>query len=380
MNPRYRQELEELSARGNLRSLRQTRVLPGGRAECGGRVYLNFSGNDYLGVASDPELRAAFFERYRGELPTLASTGSRLLGGDDPAHGILEAELAKLYGRPALTFNSGYHANIGILPALTGRGSVVFSDKLNHASIIDGLRLCEGEFKRYPHLDYERLEAWLAAAVAEGKESFIVSESVFSMDGDCADLSKLVELKKRYNALLVVDEAHAVGVYGGGRGMAAQLGLDKEVDVLVGTFGKAFGSMGAFAITCDTIREYLINTMRPFIFSTALPPLTALWSAFAVEHIAELEPRRQYLARLGSEVRLKVAESGYKTLGNSQIVPAVAGENSAALALAEKCRAAGLLVFAVRPPTVPAGSARLRFSLSSAHPEETPELIGKALK
>ncbi|MEA4862162.1 MAG: aminotransferase class I/II-fold pyridoxal phosphate-dependent enzyme [Victivallaceae bacterium] len=380
MNPRYQQELEELSKRGNLRSLRATRVLPGGRAEYEGRVYLNFSGNDYLGVAADPELRAAFFERYRHDLPLLASTGSRLLGGDAPEHELLESELAKLYGRPVLAFNSGYHANVGILPALTCRNSTVFSDKLNHASIIDGLRLCEGEFKRYPHLDYDRLEEWLAAATADGRECFIVSESVFSMDGDFADLVKLVELKKKYNAMLVVDEAHAAGVTGGGRGLAAQLDVADGVDVLVGTLGKAFGSMGSYAVVGETLRDYLVNTMRPFIFSTALPPMTALWSAFVIEHCGEFESRRQYLAKLCDEVRAKVAASGYRTLGESQIVPAVAGENAAALALAEKCRSAGLLVFAVRPPTVPVGTARLRFSLSAAHPEETPDLIGKALR
>ncbi|MDD4816920.1 MAG: 8-amino-7-oxononanoate synthase [Victivallaceae bacterium] len=372
-------ELARLKSSGQFRTLRQTAVLSGGRAELDGRVYLNFSGNDYLGVAGDVELRREFYRRYADDLPLPAATGSRLLGGDTPAHEQLEATISRLYGASALVFNSGYHANIGILPALTGRDDAVFSDKLNHASIIDGLRLCECKFRRYPHLDYDRLEAMLDEAWKEGRRSFIVSESVFSMDGDTADIPRLIELKKRYHAVLVIDEAHSVGVRGrDGLGMCA--GFTDDVDVIVGTFGKAFGSAGAYCVTSPPLRDYLINFMRPFIFSTALPPVVALWSDFVLNRTADFAARRRRLAAMGGRVRAAVAAAGLRTLGDSQIVPAIVGENAPALALAEKMRAAGLLVFAVRPPTVPAGSSRLRFSLSAALPEETPELIAEALK
>ncbi len=372
-------ELARLENSGQFRRLRETKVLPDGRAELDGRVYLNFSGNDYLGVAGDPQLRREFYREHSGDLPLLAATGSRLLGGDTPAHEKLEATLARLYGASALVFNSGYHANVGILPALTGRDDAVFSDKLNHASIIDGLRLCECKFHRYPHLDYDRLEAMLDEAWKEGRRSFIISESVFSMDGDTADIPRLIELKKRFQAVLVIDEAHSVGVRGrDGLGMCAE--FKDDVDVIVGTFGKAFGSAGAYCVTSRTIRDYLINFMRPFIFSTALPPVVALWSDFVLNRMTGFADRRRKLALLGDRVRAAVAAAGLRTLGDSQIVPAIVGENAPALALAEKMRAAGLLTFAVRPPTVPVGSSRLRLSLSSALPDDTPERIAEALK
>lgn len=375
----YRRTLDGLREEGRLRSLRESDVLPGGMARFEGGVYVNFSGNDYLGVAGDAELRREFYELHREFPPVLASTGSRLLGGNTSAHVRLEATLEKLYGRPALVFNSGYHANIGILPALTGRDSMIFSDKLNHASIIDGLRLCEGEFKRYRHLDYGQLEQMLDGAKQAGRQAFIVSESIFSMDGDTADIAKLVELKKRYGALLVVDEAHAVGVTGrDGLGLCAGFGGD--VDVIIGTFGKALGSAGAYCITHAVLRDYLINFMRPFIFSTALPPVCALWSDFVLNRLAGLEPRRRHLAELSAAVRAAVASSGFRTLGDSQIVPVIVGDNAPALELAERFRRAGMLAFAVRPPTVPLGTSRLRLSLNAAVDMDVAGRIGELLK
>jgi len=378
---KYRSKLAELEAAGQLRGLRTTVTLPEGKAWFEGREYLNFSGNDYLGVAGDEALREEFFHRYAETLPHFAATGSRLLGGDSPAHRALEATLEKLYGKSALLFNSGYHANIGILPALTDRDSLVLADKLVHASIIDGLSLCRCDCRRYRHLDHTHLETLLAAAEKEGKRCFIVTESVFSMDGDLADLAGLVKLKNRYHAMLIVDEAHAVGVLGeNGLGRACELGLLDQVDVLVGTFDKAFGSAGAFCVADSVLKNFLINTMRPFIFSTALPPIVAMWSNFVLEKMPHFEEKRRKLASLHQGVRAAVAKSPFLTLGNSQIVPVIAGENEQALALAEKFRKHGMLAFAVRPPTVPAGSSRLRLSLSAAMPENTPERIEEALK
>ena len=238
-----------LTEAGRVRFLREITPLPGARAMLDGKIYLNFSSNDYMGIAGDAELRRRFYEQYPDcSTPELAqsSASSRLLTGNTPAYTRLEETLSKLYNnRAALVFNSGYHANIGILPALAHSGDLILSDKLNHASIIDGMRLCDAEFRRYPHLDLGQLEKQLAARRAAFRRVFLVTESVFSMDGDAADLARLVELKKKYDCILVVDEAHSVGVRGPrGTGLAAELGVADEVDVLIGTFGKAFGSTG----------------------------------------------------------------------------------------------------------------------------------------
>jgi len=378
---RISKEQAELSANGQLRILRETATLPHGEAEFNGRIFANFSGNDYLGLAGDAELKQEFFARIADNPPVMAATGSRLLGGSHHGFTELEATLERHYNKAALAFNSGYHANIGILPALTNRDSVVLSDKLNHASIIDGLRLCEGGYKRYKHLDYKHLEHLLQQSVLENQQAFIVSESIFSMDGDTADLAELVRLKKQYNAVLVIDEAHSVGVCGEqGLGLCHHLNLLDEVDVMVGTFGKAFGSMGSYCITSQLLKEYLINHMRSFIFSTALPPIVAMWSKFIFEKQLTMNARRIKLHKLGEALRQVITRHGYSTLGNSQIVPLIVGENRAALDLAEKFRAAGLLVFAVRPPTVPQSTARLRFSLNAAQSENVIERIGDMLK
>ena len=373
--------LAELADRGQLRTMRPLEILPGCKASSGGRHYLNFSGNDYLGVAGDEELRAQFAAMTQGHSPGFGSTGSRLLGGTGYEVTALESALAERYRRSALVVNSGYHANVGILPALTNRDSIVFADKLCHASIIDGLRLCECTFKRYRHLDMAALEAMLEAAHKEGRRSFIVTESLFSMDGDFADLAKLVDLKKRYDAVLVVDEAHAVGALGpGGLGLVAQAGVLEEVDVMIGTFGKAFGSCGAYIISNPTVREVLVNFMRPLIFSTALPPMVSLWNGFVLNRMEYFEPRRARLGRLSAAVREVITAAGYNSCGSSHIVPLLVGGNEETMALAEKLRAAGMLVGAVRPPTVPPGGARLRFSMSSAFGDDVAERIGEALK
>lgn len=376
----YNKKLEELSTNAQRRKLFPAAVLPGGHAGADGRSYINFSSNDYLGVAGDVDLKREFFSLCADELPGLGSTGSRLLGGDSLEVEALERGLADFYGKEALSFNSGYHANTGILPALTARDSVILADKLDHASIIDGLKLCDGEFKRYRHLDYAQLENMLNEAYKAGRQAFIVSESVFSMDGDLADIRKLVELKKRYSAVLVVDEAHSVGAMGpGGRGVCAGLGVLDDVDVMIGTFGKAFGSMGAFAITNKTIKEMLINKMRSFIFSTALPPVNARWTRFVLERMPDFEERRIKLKRISDAVRNVVIESGYQSLGDSHIVPLIVGDNGETLRLSGKLFERGILCGAVRPPTVPKGSSRLRFSMNAALDDSVVERLKEVL-
>ena len=341
---------------------------------------LNLSSNDYLGLSAIPELREEFYKKLQ-DCPTdeayaLSSSSSRLLTGNHPGYVELEQTLSRMYnGRAALVFNSGYHANIGMLPALTTKKDLILCDKLNHASIIDGIRLADAAFKRYPHLDYNALEKLLKKNSAQYDNIFIITESIFSMDGDAADLRKLVELKQKYKATLIVDEAHSVGVFGDtGCGLAEEQGVLDEVDIIVGTFGKAFCSAGAYAVMDEAVRDYLINKMRSFIFTTALPPVVVNWSRFVLNKTVGMKKRREHLLKISAKLR-----EALNSIGDSQIIPFIVGENSAAVALSEKLREAGLLVFAIRPPTVPAGTARLRFSLNAALTEEDIDKILEVL-
>lgn len=379
-------ELTGLQDLGRFRSLRNIAPLPGGRAELDGKVYCNLSGNDYMGISCNPELRKEFYAQFPDlSTPELAQSAasSRLLTGNTPAYERLEHTLSTLLypGRSALVFNSGYHANLGILPALTGSKDLILSDKLNHASIIDGMRLCEAEFRRYRHCDLDHLEKLLREAQGKYRRIFIISESIFSMDGDAPDLRCLAELKKTYDAVLLLDEAHAVGLRGPhGAGLAAECGILEDVDVLIGTFGKAFGSTGAYATVSPELRSFLINRMRPLIFTTGLPPVVLNWSDFVLRRCAAMDAERQHLRNLGIRLREIFRNAGGKTMdGDSQIVPLTIGGDKEALAAAEKFREAGQLVFAIRPPTVPQGTCRLRFSLSAAHTDADIETIGQVL-
>lgn len=375
-------DLIELENAGQLRELRSIRCR-GVEAELNGRTLLNFSGNDYLGVAGDAGLRREFYAALSDAADpkwALSAASSRLLTGNAPEYDELETELAAIYGhgKTALCFNSGYHANIGILPALAGKNDLILSDKLNHASIIDALRLSEAEFKRYRHLDCDQLETMLKSS--GHKRKFIVSESIFSMDGDAADLKTLVELKERYGAILLVDEAHAVGVRGDrGGGMAVEQGLAGRIDVLIGTFGKAFGSTGAYAIVDPVLRQYLINFMRPLIFSTGLPPVAVAWTTFVLRKMPEFGPRREHLKKISALLRKIIRAADYATGGDTQIVPLMVGDNRAAVELAARLRDRGILVFPIRPPTVPPGTARLRFSLNAGLTAEHIRQAGDAL-
>lgn len=383
----YAAEKTELEQAGRLRVLREIEPLDGGKCRMNGKTYWNFSGNDYMGISGDRELRREFYARFDGDFasPELAqsSASSRLLTGNTPACVRLERTLAEMYGhgRDAIVFNSGYHANIGILPALAASGDLILADKLDHASIIDGLRLGDAEFRRFPHLDCDSLERILAQKRAAYKRVFIVTESVFSMDGDAADLKRLAELRDRYDCVLVVDEAHSVGLRGPkGLGMSAELGLTDQVDVLIGTFGKAFGSTGAYAILDPVLKTRLVNHMRSVIFTTALPPVVLNWSNFVLEKCARMDDRREHLAELGRRLRAKFEAAGCRSVpGNSQIVPYLVGADADAVARAEAFQRNGILVFAIRPPTVPRGTARLRFSLSAAMDFSAVDEMGAAL-
>ncbi len=383
----YRQTLAELGDAGMLRRLRPYGRRGGSTIEDGGRALLNLSSNDYLGLAGDSDLLAGFYETMAAGGPALlerfalGTASSRLLTGDTAVAHLLEARLAELYGRSALLFNSGYHANIGILPALLGKKDLIVSDKLNHASLHDGLRIGRASCKRFNHRDYEHLRRLLERERQRYDRVVIVSESIFSMDGDCADLARLVELKREFDCLLYVDEAHGIGVRGErGLGLAEESGLPAEIDLLVGTFGKACGSVGAFLICSEDIRDYLINHSRSLIFTTALPPVVLSWNLFILERIPAMVEQRRQLKILSDRFRTALLERRLPTAGSSSIVPVIVGSAERTVAGAAYLREQGFLVLPVRPPTVPQGTSRFRLSLTAAlgweQIDSVPGLIG----
>ncbi len=331
----------------------------------------NLSSNDYLGLAQNMELRRLFIKELSEDgFPPFSSSSARLLIGNFAAHEELEETLCRLYGRASLLFNSGYHANIGIIPALADKQTLILADKWVHASIIDGIRLSEARTIRYRHGDYQQLTQLLHKHVASYKRVIIITESVFSMDGDEADLWTLVALKNQFqNVILYVDEAHAVGVRGKkGLGCAEEKECMQEIDVLIGTFGKALASVGAFVICDELIKRYIVNSARSFIFSTSLPPINALWSNFIMKRLEAFIDERKHLQQIGREFRKQLADNGVKTSSTSHIVPFIVGESEKATHLSEELRQNGFYVLPIRPPTVPQGTARLRFSFTANMP------------
>jgi glycine C-acetyltransferase/8-amino-7-oxononanoate synthase len=362
--------LEELRERGLYRRLRLIEGPQGPRVLLAGREVLLLCSNDYLGLAADGRVREAAAE---AALRWGAGAGaSRLISGNMQLHGELETALAgfKGYGR-ALLFGSGYLANMGTIAALAGPGEIVFSDELNHASIIDGCRLARAQTVVYRHNDTGHLESLLREAA--GTPSLIVTDGVFSMDGDVAPLPELLELARRYGVRLMVDEAHATGAIGpGGRGAVAAAGLSGEVDVVVGTLGKALGSYGAYVCASAATVDYLINRARPFIFSTAPPP-PAVGAALAALGVLEAEPQRvERLAANARALREGLAAEGLiATASTTQIVPIEIGEAEPTMDLCERALERGVFAQGIRPPTVPEGSSRLRFTVMATHePEE----------
>jgi 8-amino-7-oxononanoate synthase len=362
------EELDSLEAQHLRRHLQVIdEVLPEGKVKVGGRELLNLSSNDYLGLAADARLIKAAQEA--AARWGTGSTASRLIVGTLALHQHVEEEVADFKGTDrAVLFNTGYMANVGVISALLGKGDVILSDRLNHASIIDGSRLSEAQFYRYPHRDLNRLEN-LLQKYAGVKRLLIVTDSVFSVDGDIAPLCELVALKMRYGGWLMIDEAHATGVFGTrGAGLAQALGLTGCIDIHMGTFSKALGSFGAYVAGATPLIEVLHNRARSFIYSTALPPpvLGAMQAALA---IVKQEPlSRTYLLEQAAHFRQRLQKAGLNTLDSqTQIIPVLVGDNAGALEFAAQLRQAGLMAVAIRPPTVPPGGARLRFSLSAAH-------------
>ena len=363
----FKQQLEQLSAQNQYRSIpdlvHQGRYIM--RENC---KMLNMSSNDYLGLASNENLRQSFLQQYGDNFPSFTSSSSRLLTGNFPVYTDLEQLIAQRFQRESvLLFNSGYHANLGILPALTTTKSLILADKLVHASMIDGIRLSQCEFFRYRHNDYEHLKNLLEKNAGKFDRTFIVTESVFSMDGDVVDLNYLVQLKKQFpNTYLYVDEAHAIGVYGkNGLGIAEQANVIADIDLLVGTFGKALASMGAYVVCDQILKECLINQMRPLIFSTALPPFNVAWTHFIFERLPQFSKERTHLEQLSAFLRQEVEHRTQIMPSQTCIVPYILGKNDATLAKAKDLQEQGYYCLPIRPPTVPKDTSRIRLSLTA---------------
>lgn len=366
------QQLQQLEAASNLRHL-PALIHDGRDVIVNGQRMLNLSSNDYLGLAADRRLREEFLETLTPDTFLPTSSSSRLLTGNFTGYTELEQELARLFGtEAALVFNSGYHANTGILPAVSDAQTLILADKLVHASLIDGIRLSAARCIRYRHNDLAQAGRLVEEHHRTYSRIILVTESIFSMDGDEADLRALVALKKRYdNLLLYVDEAHAFGVRGPqGLGCAEEAGCIGDIDFLVGTFGKAAASAGAYIVCRQVVRDYLINRMRTFIFTTALPPVNIAWTLFIVRKLADMRERRAHLAHIGRLLRDALAARSYACPSTSHIVPLMVGPSADTVLRADQLQRHGFYALPVRPPTVPEGTSRIRFSLTAGVRED----------
>jgi 8-amino-7-oxononanoate synthase len=363
------ERLEELRGSGLHRRLRLVGGPQGPRVLLDGREVLLLCSNDYLGLANHPRVRAAAADAAMEW--GVGAGASRLISGNMGPHRALEQRLAAFEGyETALLFGSGYLANTGTIAALAGRGEIIFSDELNHASIIDGCRLSRAETFVYRHGDLDHLAWGLREAGDRG--ALIVTDGVFSMDGDVAPLPELADLAKRHGCRLMVDEAHATGALGpGGRGSIAAAGLSGEVDVAMGTLGKALGSYGAYVCASRELSDYLVNTARSFVFSTAPPPPVVAASLAALE-LLEAEPERvEQLRSNATTLRSALAAEGLPAGGSeSQIVPVAVGDPELTMRLCERALDHGVFAQGIRPPTVPEGTSRLRFTVMATHRSE----------
>lgn len=358
--------LEELKKHSHFRDLKDFEAKDEKFIYYKGKKLLNLSSNNYLNFADNKAVTKEFLDTV-GSKYCFGSASSRLLTGTLPVYKELEELLSRLYKKEStLLYNSGYHANVGISSALNQKGDVIFSDKLNHASIIDGMKLSDGKFFRFPHNNMDALENLLIRERKNYKNAFIITESVFSMDGDISNLKKIVELKKKYNCSVIVDEAHAFGVFGNnGLGVAEDLGIIEDIDLIVGTFGKSVGSMGAFATGSKVLIDFLINKSRSFIFSTALPPINIAFSKWIIENkFPQTKQKRQRM--------LSIAK---KMGSDSQIIPVIIGKNEDTVNLCDILFHNGYFTLPIRPPTVPTGTSRIRLSLTCEIEEDELKLL-----
>jgi len=361
---------------------RQTHAVRGRRGaavSADGRAAVDFSSNDYLGLAGDPRIASAIAAALARE--GTGAAAARLISGTNELHEQLERALAVFKGtEAALLFSSGYAANTGAIPALASRGDIIYADALNHASLIDGCRLSRAEVRIFPHLDVDRLDDLLRDDAGHTGRRWIVVDAVFSMDGDVFPLDALVALAREHGAYTYVDDAHGTGVLGAtGRGSAEHYDVERDVDVAMGTLGKAVGTTGAFIAGSHPLRDWLLNRARAFVFTTAAPPALAAGTLEALR-IVETEPwRRDALRANARSIRDGLRALGYDAAGSADghIIPVIIRDAAETARLGAALRARGLLVGAVRPPTVPLGSSRLRITASAAH---TPEQIARLLE
>jgi len=370
------EELRQLTGQSQLRDLVSAAALEHGWITKAGKRLLNLASNHYLGLeldfTSERLVKLAEKAQTLGAQVGLGATASRLIVGSDPIYAEFEQEFAAFKGTEScLLFGSGYMANSGVIPALVGRNDIVFSDRLNHASIVDGITLSRAEHMRYRHRDLDQLEQQLRKA-APAARKLIVTDAIFSMDGSIAPLSDLVDLKNRYGAMLMVDEAHSGGIYGEhGEGLVHMLGLTHQVEVQMGTFSNAYGCYGAYIAGDAVLRHYLINKARSFIYTTALPPLIILairenWLQAQAESW-----RKTTLLTNAAWFRQRLQTLGFHIgASESHIIPLIVGDNESAVSFSRILEKEGIAAVAIRPPTVPSGTARIRFSLTAAHSVE----------
>ena len=358
----FSDELEELKENSCFRTIKNIDFKEGKYISVDGSKMLNLSSNDYLNLSTDKSLSLEFIDKYKNDKEFLFSSASaRLLTGSSNVYKQLENSFAKLFKKEsALLFNTGYQCNQGIVSALFSKGDCIFSDKLNHASIVSGLQISRAEHFRYKHCDYENLEMLLKTHRNKFNNAIIISESVFSMDGDIADIKKLVELKEKYNCLLMIDEAHAFGVFGENlQGVSAERELLDKIDIITVTLGKSLASMGAVCVSSKTIIDYLINKASSFIFSTAIAPVNVMWSKFLLDEKFDLlKQKKEKLNTL-----FKKVHALYPSISCSQIIPVIIGDAEKTSKTAENLRKKGFYVLPINPPTVPKNTSRLRLSL-----------------
>ena len=360
----YETELEKLKENSSFRTIKNIEKKVGKYIIVNDKKMLNLSSNDYLNLSTNIDLKNEFIEKYKNHPEFLFSSASaRLLTGNSSVYNEFENNIAKLFNKQsALLFNTGYQCNQAVISTLFSKNDVIFSDKLNHASMVSGLKLSPAEHIRYKHCDYEMLEKILKEKRNNYNNALILSESVYSMDGDIADIKKLIELKKKYNCMLMLDEAHAFGVFGDNLcGVADSLGLLDEIDIITVTLGKALASVGAVCLSKKSIIEYLINFASGFIFSTSLPSVNVLWSNFLLnEKFDLLKTKQEKLHKLFNEVH-----KFYPSVSASQIVPVVLNTAEKTKKRALELQGKGFYVLPINPPTVPVGTSRLRISLTA---------------
>jgi predicted pyridoxal phosphate-dependent acyltransferase len=380
-------ELERLKREGLYRELKIIEGEEGAKVRIGGREVILLSSNNYLGLASHPEIKKAAvlaIERYG-----CGSGASRLISGTMELHKELEDKIASFKKtESAILFNSGYTANLGVISSICGKGDVIFSDKLNHASIIDGCLLSGAELKRYPHKDIDALDKTLKKS-SGFKKRLIVTDGIFSMDGDIAPLKEIVQLAKRHSAILMVDDAHATGILGeNGRGTGEYFGLEDDIDIVMGTLSKAVGSFGGFVAGRKELIEFLINRARSFIYTTSLPPSVIASSIAAIDIIERGDDLRDSLWKNVGYLKEGLKDMGFDIMeSESQIIPIFVGDTHKAVEMSQMLLKEGVFVQGIRPPTVPKGKSRLRAAVMATHSKadldaalESFEKVGKRLK